>query len=69
MSALQLSAIEICNLQDEKVRLEGEVKMLREALLISKGLLDAMMFIKEEPHEGSYGWIINQALSITEVKP
>lgn len=32
MKALLLSAPEICELQDTKVRLEGEVKMLREAL-------------------------------------
>lgn len=46
------------------VQLENQ--KLREALVIAKGLLDAMKWSNEDPHEGSFGWIINQALGETK---
>lgn len=61
MKALLLSAPEICNLQDEKVRLEGEVKMLREAL---------QFYATLDWKENTEAWqaVAKQTLSMTEEK-
>ena len=54
------------NIVDSIKQLHLENKKLRDALVIAKGLLDAMKWSNEEPHEGSFGWIINQALGETK---
>lgn len=61
MKALLLSAPEICKLQDEKVRLEGEVKMLREAL---------QFYATLDWKENTEAWqaVAKQTLSMTEEK-
>lgn len=61
MKALLLSAPEICELQDTKVRLEGEVKMLREAL---------QFYATLDWKENTEAWqaVAKQTLSMTEAK-
>lgn len=51
-----------------KNQLKSNNNQLRDALSIAKGLLDAMKFSDEEPHEGSYGWVIAQALLSSTVQ-